>query len=110
MQQDLTRATAPPDFRCPTCGARQALDDICRRCRCDLSLVVAIHRRRTLLRRQCLLCIRRQQPEAALLAAEQLHALAPDADSARLLGIAHLLDGDFTHALQTLIETAAQAG
>ena len=32
---------APPSFQCPTCGAAQSPSPECRRCRCDLSLVVA---------------------------------------------------------------------
>lgn len=96
----LQAPAANNDFRCPTCAARQTLADVCRRCKCDLSLVVAVHHRRDALRRQCLRLLRQQQPEAALRAAEQLHALAPDADSNRLLAVAHLMCGQYSHALR----------
>jgi hypothetical protein len=82
------------------------LADVCRRCKCDLSLVAAVHRRREMLRRQCLRRLGSQQAEAAVPTAEQLHTLAPDADSARLLAVAHLLCGDYPRALRTLVETA----
>ena len=104
MDQDLSPATPAPldDFRCPTCGARQGLAETCRRCKCDLSLVVAVQRRRQTLRRQCLLRLRQQQGEAAVQAAEELHALAPDADSTRLLAVAHLACGDYAQALKMI--------
>lgn len=34
-----------PDFRCPVCRAKQPLQETCRRCKADLSLVVRVHRR-----------------------------------------------------------------
>jgi hypothetical protein len=68
-----------------------------------LSLVVAVQRRRQTLRRQCLWWLARQQGQAAVQAAEELHALAPDTDSTRLLAVAHLACGDYAHALGTLV-------
>jgi hypothetical protein len=105
MEQDPSPATQAPleDFRCPTCGARQGLTETCRRCKCDLSLVVAVQRRRHTLRRQCLQRLRQRHGRAAVQAAEELHALAPDADSARLLAVAHLACGDYAQALKLLV-------
>ncbi len=37
--------SADPAFRCPVCRARQPLNQTCRRCQADLSLVVRSHRR-----------------------------------------------------------------
>ena len=104
MQQESNPATraALDDFRCPTCGARQDLAEVCRRCKCDLSLVVAVQRRRHALRRQCLLRLGQGQPEPALQAARELYSLAPDADSTRLLAVARLRCGEYARALQTL--------
>ena len=104
MDQDpfLPPAGVPDEFRCPTCGAQQVWADVCRRCKCDLSLVVAAHRRRHQLRAGCLDELRRQRPDAALRTASALHTLAPDADSARLLAVAHLLHGDYAAAVQVL--------
>ena len=93
---------APDEFRCPTCGARQSWADVCRRCKCDLSLAVAAYRRRSRLRARCLVQLRAGQPDAALRAANELHALAPDADSIRLLAVAHVLHGDYAAAVRTL--------
>jgi hypothetical protein len=39
-------------FQCPVCRARQPLQNECRRCRADLSLVVSIHLRIDYLREQ----------------------------------------------------------
>jgi hypothetical protein len=103
FEPSLPSPVSLDDFRCPTCGARQALADTCRRCKCDLSLVVAVQQRRQTLRRQCLLRLGQQRGEAAVHAAEELHALAPDADSTRLLAIAHLACGDWAHALKMLV-------
>lgn len=103
MAQNLSPRGELDPFRCPTCGARQELADVCRRCKCDLSLVVAVHRRRAVLYRRCLRHLGQEPPRAALRAAQQLHALAPDAASARLLGVAQLQCGDFPRALQTLL-------
>jgi hypothetical protein len=105
MDQEPSPATQAPldEMCCPTCGARQAVAEICRRCKCDLSLVVAVQRRRQTLRRQCLRWLARQQGQAAIQAAEELHALAPDADSTRLLAVAHLASGDYAHALGMLM-------
>lgn len=104
MDLEPNPATHPPldDFRCPTCGARQGLAEICRRCKCDLSLVVVVQRRLQTLRQQCLLQLGQQQGEAAVQAAEELHALAPDADSTRLLAVARLACGDYAQALKML--------
>lgn len=102
FEPSLPAPVALDDFRCPTCGARQVLADTCRRCKCDLSLVVAVQRRRRALRRQCLQRLGQQQTAAAVQAAEELYALAPDADSTRLLAVTQLASGDFPRALQTL--------
>jgi hypothetical protein len=67
-----------------------------------LSLAVAAHRRRSLLRARCLVQLRAGQPGAALRAASELHTLAPDADSIRLLAVARLLHGDYAAAAHTL--------
>ncbi|NLF70444.1 MAG: hypothetical protein GX575_15535 [Candidatus Anammoximicrobium sp.] len=93
---------APGQFRCPTCGARQDWSDVCRRCKCDLSLTVAAHRRRSQLRTRCLAHLRADRLDAALSAATELHALTPDDDATRLLAVARLLHGDYAAALQLL--------
>lgn len=33
------------DFRCPACRARQPVQDACRRCQADLTLLAKMHRR-----------------------------------------------------------------
>ncbi len=36
---------ASGDFRCPACRARQPVQDACRRCQADLTMLAKIHRR-----------------------------------------------------------------
>ncbi len=56
---------AESNFRCPVCRAGQPLQNECRRCQADLSLVVLAHRRvdhlRALLNRQAELSIRERE-------------------------------------------------
>jgi hypothetical protein len=51
-QRDSNDQVSSPHFQCPTCRARQPLQSQCRRCRSDLSLVVAAHRRIAFIREQ----------------------------------------------------------
>lgn len=59
----------PPSFRCPVCRAKQSLQDQCRRCHADLSLLVKVKRR------VAYLVASRQAAKQAgdLAAAEHLH-------------------------------------
>lgn len=91
-------AEVPIELRCPTCGAAQQLSDECRRCKCDLSLVAALHRQRHAARRETLHALRDGRYHDATLSARRLWALAPDADAARYLVVCRLLQGDFAAA------------
>jgi hypothetical protein len=89
------------DIRCPTCGARQAWADTCRRCKCDLRLLrsaVAAYDRH---RRICLQLLHVGDPELALHHAQRCHRLAPDGESNRLMSVCHLLRGDWAAALRS---------
>ena len=91
----------PPDpatVRCPTCRAEQPWSDACRRCRCDLRLLLAAAASYHRARRACLLHLRAGRPRAARLAAESCRALAATAESRRLLAVAALLSGDWAAA------------
>jgi len=86
-------------FRCPTCGARQGLSAECRRCKCDLHLVVDVYRQAAALRESCLRHLRDGNWRDALEAAAERHALSPDGVSRRLLAVSHLRAGEYHAAL-----------
>jgi len=86
-------------FRCPTCGAQQAVSAECRRCKCDLSLVVAIHQQRVRLHHDCLRHLRDGELVKARACARKLHDLSPNVTSRRLLAVACLHLGEFRTAL-----------
>jgi hypothetical protein len=84
---------------CPTCGARQAWSDTCRRCKCDLSLVLQLRQHLRRLRRQCLSDLRDDRLAQALATARQCYGTSGEDEDARLLAVCHLLNGQFAEAL-----------
>ena len=78
-------------FRCPTCDARQpALAAECRRCRCDLRLVLAIRRNARELHTNCLNSLACGHGTQALKFARRRYELCPDEISRRLVTVALL--------------------
>ena len=77
-------------MRCPTCGARQAWADACRRCKCDLRLLRAAASTYEQHRRRCLEHLIGGTPETALSHAQICHGLAPGGESLRLIALCHL--------------------
>ena len=94
-----TPSTQPDTLRCPTCGARQVVALECRRCKCDLSLVVAALRQSEALAKQCCRLLRESRFSEAESVARRLAELTPNADAARYLAVCHLLLGRFQSAL-----------
>ncbi|MGA2255373.1 MAG: hypothetical protein ABSG53_11975, partial [Thermoguttaceae bacterium] len=82
------------------CRATQAWSDTCRRCRCDLQLLRQANQARRQARRKALLDLRDGRWADAHRAALAYHALAPGADSRRLLAVCCLLAGDFAEAVK----------
>ncbi len=82
-------------LRCPTCKAWQLPSLQCRRCKCDLSLVVAMHDQQRQLHARVLRLIASGRNLEALSAARSRWALSPDPQAARLLAICCLLLGQF---------------
>jgi hypothetical protein len=109
MNQPIVR-TAPMtvEMRCPTCNAQQAWSDECRRCKCDLSLLHRLWRRRRRLRDACLRRLRAGRPAEARAYAEQYRSLSPD-DGMRLLAVCHLLSDNWTQALREALRIIARA-
>ena len=90
----------PKSFRCPTCNARQDASPECRRCKCDLTLLVAALQRCQRLYDDALRCLADKDIDAAERLALQRWELAPDHDAARLLATVYLLQGRFQAALE----------
>lgn len=86
-------------FRCPTCGAKQAEDRTCRRCKCDLTLVVATRRQARRLHQQCLEALRGDDLPLAAQRAQARYNITPDETSRRLLAVVQLLQGNYRQAL-----------
>ncbi|MEZ6063782.1 MAG: hypothetical protein R3C19_25825 [Planctomycetaceae bacterium] len=86
-------------LRCPTCGAEQAASPECRRCRCDLTLVLAIRRQAQRLHEDALRNLRDGLFDAAVHCAERRQAVSPDRTSRRLLAVSYLASGNFAAAM-----------
>lgn len=87
------------ELRCPTCGARQAPADTCRRCKSDLRLVRAALEAYEHHRREGLVALAAGRLEAALWRARRCHELRPGAESRRLLAVCRLARGEWRQAL-----------
>jgi hypothetical protein len=98
LNQDLPSEVG--ELRCPTCGARQAWSDTCRRCKCDLSLVHQVHQRLRTLRHRCLAQLRHEQTRESLDTAQRCYELSAEAANARFLALCHLLNGNWAQALE----------
>jgi len=78
-------------MRCPVCRAENNLETACRRCKADLSLLVQMERERQRTVERARQLLRSGQVREGLAQAQQAHHFRPDADSWRLLTLAHLL-------------------
>jgi hypothetical protein len=81
---------------CPTCGAEQAWSDTCRRCKCDLALLVDTLHLRESLHQECLRQIDAGDIARALTQARRRWELSPDEEAARLLAVCLALMGHFS--------------
>ena len=90
---------ATEGLRCPTCGARQAWTDTCRRCKSDLRLLreaLAAYERH---RRSSLRDLHAGRLESARGHARRCQELRPGPESQRLLAVCQLLRGDWLDAV-----------
>ena len=83
---------------CPVCRARQEWSDACRRCKCELGTLRRVVAACARSRRQALEHLRAGRLSEATRAARRLYALCPDAASAHLLAVCHLLCEDWPAA------------
>jgi tetratricopeptide (TPR) repeat protein len=88
------------DIRCPTCGARQAWADNCRRCKSDLRLLRSALQVYEAHRRRGLLALAAGRLDEALQHARRCHELRPGPDTHRLLAVCQLLRGEYARALE----------
>jgi hypothetical protein len=95
-----TSETKTVEAECPTCGARQAPADECRRCQCDLRMVRDVERQYDELRLRCLALMRTRRLKRATEAAHDCRAVSSEECSQRLLAACYLLQGDFPSALK----------
>lgn len=96
---DVDSAVGP--LCCPTCGARQQTEAAtCRRCHCDLSLVLSVRESATRLHRACLQRLAIGKCNDALELAWRRHNLCPDETSRRLVTVSLLQTGRFEEALR----------
>jgi len=104
--------TVKTPARCPTCQARQAWSDACRRCHCDLTLLRRVAQSRDRTRRRCLEDLRAGRLARAVRQARRGFALSPDECSARLLAVCLLCRGEFAEAVRVFraIDAAQRAG
>ena len=93
-------------MRCPVCKAdnNEALQ--CRRCKADLSLLVAVERRRARVMADAVTRLT-GDPGGALTAAGEGDRLRRDEESRRLLAVARLVNRDFAGALALRQEQTA---
>jgi hypothetical protein len=86
-------------MRCPVCRAENDRDPTCRRCKADLSLLVALEARRDRALAAAASAMAQGNGAAAETAARAAHDLRAGDDSARTLALAHLLQRHFAEAL-----------
>ncbi len=92
--------TDPQTLRCPTCGADQTASAECRRCKCDLTLVLAVRQQAQVLHEQVLRHLRDGRAGDAVDAAERRHTLSPDRTSRRLLAVSYVTAGNYEAAIR----------
>ena len=85
-------------LRCPTCRAEQPPADVCRRCRCDLSLLRAVLEAAAGCRRGALRALAAGDSDAARTLAQRAFDLDPLPSHRRLLAVCALLQEDFAAA------------
>jgi hypothetical protein len=85
-------------MRCPVCKADNNETPQCRRCKADLSLLVALERRRERALENACNRLANGDSAGALAAARMAHGLKRDETSRRVLALARLFTGDHAGA------------
>lgn len=87
-------------MQCPACRALQPWSDVCRRCKCDLSLLRSAVGAAEESRVRCLEALRDGRWAEAIHHARHAHELAPTQDTLRTLAVCHLLGEDWHAAFE----------
>ena len=85
-------------MRCPVCKAENNSTPQCRRCKADLSLLVALEQRRARVLAEVAALLTRGGGKEALTAAEEVDWMRSDEESRRLLALARLMNREFAEA------------
>jgi hypothetical protein len=85
-------------MRCPVCKADNNEAPQCRRCKADLSLLLALERRRAQAMADAAARLT-SDPGGALTVADEADQLRRDEESRRLLAVTRLMNRDFAGAL-----------
>ncbi len=96
MSGSASQETVQHEMVCPTCNARQAWSDQCRRCKTDLTLLRQIWLAAEMERRQCLRMLADGHPHQARRHARQYATYVGHPQAARLIGVCNLLIKDLT--------------
>jgi hypothetical protein len=97
-------------MRCPTCGARQAWADTCRRCKCNLRLLRAAAAAYERHHRRSLQLLNAGAAELALPHARSCHLLNPGTESNRLMALCYFVQENWKDAVesaQAVVDKAA---
>jgi hypothetical protein len=86
-------------LRCPVCRAQQEWSDVCRRCKCDLSLLRSVAEAYSRGRRRCLSLLRAGRFSEGLDEARRAQKLHPGAEAARLVAVCAMLCGQWEEAV-----------
>jgi hypothetical protein len=87
---------------CPVCRARVESGPQCRRCKADLSLLLALEARRETVLIQARRSLAANQPDEALTQAREAQHLRHGDDARRLIAAAYLLRREFAAAWQQI--------
>jgi hypothetical protein len=92
---------AAEDLRCPTCGARQAWADTCRRCKSDLRLLRLAYDAYARHRRASVQDLDAGRLDSALRHALKCQELRPRPQARQLVAVCQLMCGDWQGAIES---------
>jgi hypothetical protein len=99
MTESSLQRAAQDEMCCPTCNARQAWSDECRRCKCDLSLLRWYWRASEAERLRCLHALRAGRPAQAIHHARRYATFVGGTEASRLLGVCSAFCDDWLNSL-----------
>ena len=99
MTKASVESAVQDEMCCPTCKARQAWSDECRRCKCDLSLLRQYRQVCEAQRYRCLWELCAGRPKRALRHAKRYAKMVGADEAARFLAVCHLRRRDWPKAI-----------